>query len=75
MLSGENDRANAYMEINAGAGGTESMDWAAMLLRMYSRYSRVEGLEGGDQRLRRRRGGGPQERLHHSHAARTPTGT
>ena len=39
MLSGENDHANAYMEINAGAGGTESMDWAAMLLRMYSRYS------------------------------------
>lgn len=43
MLSGENDHANAYMEINAGAGGTESMDWAAMLLRMYSRYSEAKG--------------------------------
>jgi peptide chain release factor 2 len=43
MLSGENDAANAYMEINAGAGGTESMDWAAMLLRMYSRYSEAKG--------------------------------
>ena len=31
------------MEINAGAGGTESMDWAAMLLRMYSSYSRGQG--------------------------------
>ena len=43
MLSGENDRANAYMEINAGAGGTESMDWAAMLLRMYTRYAEAKG--------------------------------
>ncbi len=43
MLSGENDQANAYMEINAGAGGTESMDWAAMLLRMYTRYAESKG--------------------------------
>ena len=43
MLSGENDHANAYMEINAGAGGTESMDWAAMLLRMYTRYAESKG--------------------------------
>jgi len=43
MLSGENDHANCYMEINAGAGGTESMDWAAMLLRMYTRYSEAKG--------------------------------
>ena len=43
MLSGENDHANAYMEINAGAGGTESMDWAAMLLRMYTRYAEAKG--------------------------------
>jgi peptide chain release factor 2 len=43
MLSGENDHANCYMEINAGAGGTESMDWAAMLLRMYTRYAEAKG--------------------------------
>jgi peptide chain release factor 2 len=43
MLSGESDAANCYMDINAGAGGTESMDWAAMLLRMYSRYAESKG--------------------------------
>jgi peptide chain release factor 2 len=43
MLSGENDRSSCYMDINAGAGGTESMDWAAMLLRMYSRYAESKG--------------------------------
>jgi peptide chain release factor 2 len=43
MLSGESDSANCYMDINAGAGGTESMDWAAMLLRMYTRYAENKG--------------------------------
>jgi len=43
MLSGENDRNHCYMEINAGAGGTDSMDWASMLLRMYSRYAESKG--------------------------------
>jgi peptide chain release factor 2 len=43
MLSGENDRLNCFVEINAGAGGTESMDWAAMLLRMYTRYCERRG--------------------------------
>ena len=43
MLSGENDSKNCYMDINAGAGGTESMDWAAMLLRMYTRYGEQRG--------------------------------
>jgi peptide chain release factor 2 len=43
MLSGENDRHNCYMEINAGAGGTDSMDWAAMLLRMYTRFCEARG--------------------------------
>jgi peptide chain release factor 2 len=43
MLSGEDDRHNAYMDINAGAGGTDSMDWAAMLLRMYTRFAERKG--------------------------------
>ena len=38
MLSGEFDSNNAYVEIHSGAGGTESNDWANMLLRMYIRY-------------------------------------
>ncbi len=43
MLSGENDAKNCFMDINAGAGGTESMDWASILLRMYSRYCETKG--------------------------------
>ena len=39
MLSGEADGNNCYVEIHAGAGGTESQDWTEMLLRMYSRWS------------------------------------
>lgn len=38
LLSGPNDSNNCYFSIHAGAGGTESCDWASMLLRMYSRY-------------------------------------
>jgi peptide chain release factor 2 len=38
MLSNEEDRLNAILQINAGAGGTESNDWAEMLMRMYIRY-------------------------------------
>jgi len=39
MLGGEHDAANAILSINAGAGGTESQDWAEMLLRMYLRWA------------------------------------
>ena len=38
MLSGEADSNSAYLEFHPGAGGTESQDWAQMLLRMYSRW-------------------------------------
>lgn len=43
MLSGEHDAANAIITINPGAGGTESQDWAEMLLRMYLRYCEKRG--------------------------------
>jgi len=43
MLSGEADGNDAYLEVHAGAGGTESQDWAAMLLRMYVRWAERHG--------------------------------
>jgi peptide chain release factor 2 len=43
LLSGEADANNAYVEINAGAGGTESQDWAEMLQRMYARWGERRG--------------------------------
>ena len=45
MLGGEHDRANAILTINAGAGGTESQDWAEMLLRMYLRWCDRRGFK------------------------------
>jgi peptide chain release factor 2 len=43
LLSGEADRNNCFLEIHAGAGGTEAQDWAAMLLRMYTRWAESKG--------------------------------
>ena len=43
LLSGEADANNCYIEIHAGAGGTEAQDWALMLQRMYSRWSEKRG--------------------------------
>jgi len=43
LLSGQFDRNNAILSINAGAGGTESCDWANMLLRMYTRWAESKG--------------------------------
>ncbi len=43
LLSGEADMNDAYLEINSGAGGTESQDWAQILLRMYSRWAERRG--------------------------------
>ncbi len=43
LLSGEADGNDCYVEINAGAGGTEAQDWAEMLLRMYMRWAEAHG--------------------------------
>lgn len=43
LLSGRFDRNNALLSVNAGAGGTESCDWASMLLRMYTRWAQDKG--------------------------------
>ncbi|WP_135209954.1 peptide chain release factor 2 [Vitreimonas flagellata] len=45
LLSGEADGNDAYIEINSGAGGTESQDWASMLLRMYMRWANARGFK------------------------------
>ena len=45
LLSGEYDRNNAILTIHPGAGGTESQDWASMLLRMYSRWAEDHGYQ------------------------------
>jgi peptide chain release factor 2 len=45
LLAGEADANNSYVEINAGAGGTESNDWAGMLQRMYTRWGERHGMK------------------------------
>ena len=45
LLSGEADGNDCYLQINAGAGGTESQDWAAMLRRMYARWAGAHGMK------------------------------
>ena len=45
LLAGEADANNTYVEINAGAGGTESQDWAEMLQRMYARWAERHGMK------------------------------
>jgi peptide chain release factor 2 len=45
LLSGEADANDTYLEVHAGAGGTESQDWAEMLLRMYTRWAQAHGFK------------------------------
>ena len=45
LLSGEADGNDCYIEINSGAGGTESQDWASMLVRMYARWANSHGYQ------------------------------
>ena len=43
LLTGEYDKNNAILTFHAGAGGTEAMDWAQMLVRMYTRWAEAKG--------------------------------
>ena len=45
LLSGEHDKNNAILRLNAGAGGTESCDWVSILYRMYTRWAQKKGFE------------------------------
>lgn len=45
MLGGEHDKAGAYLQINAGAGGVDACDWASILLRMFGRYAERQGFD------------------------------
>jgi peptide chain release factor 2 len=45
LLSGEADGNDAFLEVNAGAGGTEAQDWASMLLRLYTRWAERRGFK------------------------------
>lgn len=45
LLSGEADANDTYLEVHAGAGGTESQDWASMLMRMYTRWAERRGFK------------------------------
>ena len=45
MFSGEMDHANAFLDIQAGSGGTEAQDWSEMLLRMYLRWAEAHGFQ------------------------------
>jgi peptide chain release factor 2 len=45
MFSGEQDGSNAYLDVQAGSGGTEAQDWAEMLLRMYTRWAEGKGFK------------------------------
>src|SRR3546814_2329515 len=56
LLAGEADANDCYIEVHAGAGGTESQDWAEMLQRMYMRWAEQRGMkvelveyQGGEQ--------------------------
>ena len=64
LLSGEADANDCFVEVNAGAGGTDAQDWAEMLLRMYQALGRGARLQGDADGGERRRGSRHQVRHH-----------
>ncbi|MFQ5334634.1 MAG: peptide chain release factor 2 [Flavobacteriales bacterium] len=58
MLSGEEDQLTAFLEINSGAGGTESQDWAEMLMRMYVMWAEKQGYKITTRDIRQGEGAG-----------------
>jgi protein subunit release factor A len=62
LLNGEEDNLPCFLQIHAGAGGTESQDWASMLLRMYMRWAERQRLQDRADRLLRGRHGRHQGR-------------
>ncbi len=62
MLGGEHDAKNAIITVHPGAGGTESQDWAEMLLRMYLRWAERRGFKTRTARGAAGRRGRHQER-------------
>ena len=72
MFRGEMDSHNAFLDIQAGAGGTEAQDWAQMLLRMYLRWAARARLHGRSHRLQPGRSGGHEERHRARSRASTP---
>ena len=71
MLAGPNDAGGAFVQISAGAGGTESCDWAQMLVRMYARWAERAGfaVEGARPHAQRR-GGHPRRAARGARALR-----
>lgn len=63
FLSGPHDKNNAILEIFAGAGGQDSQDWVAMLLRMYERYCATKGFKTQVLHQSFGEGGGPEGRI------------
>ena len=74
LLSGENDERNAIVTIHPGAGGTESQDWAEMLLRMYLRWAERAGFETSVVDYPAGRRSGHQDGHASASPATTPTG-
>ena len=73
MFRGEMDSHNAFLDIQAGAGGTEAQDWAQMLMRMYLRWAATRGFKTEVIEAQRRRSRRHQERDHRTSTATTPT--
>ena len=75
MLQGDDDHREAIVTIHPGAGGTESQDWAEMLMRMYTRWAERHGYQVNVLDLQPGPGGRYQERHRSRSAARARTGT